>query len=164
VTSPGHRPDCPGESRRRLPSVAAAGLWPCNGCIRCDGSWTASSGFVPRRSLELFEMIHDLGRAPLRNRIVDLLLTIGFRLASRPAITVNGQIRGSTSARLGQVQGGSRRMRPPRFLPTGHGGGAHFRPRYRPARSLFDTHCPRAGRACRSSPQRVQRRRLPTGR
>jgi hypothetical protein len=39
-------------------------------------------------------------------------------------------------------------MRPPRFLPTGHGGGAHARPRFRPARSLFDSRCRRAGRAC----------------
>jgi hypothetical protein len=44
---------------------------------------------------------------------------------------VKGQIRGSTSTQLGQVQGSSRRMRPPRFLPTGHGGGAHVRPRFR---------------------------------
>jgi hypothetical protein len=45
---------------------------------------------------------------------------------------VKGQIRGSTSAWLGAVQGGSRRMRPPRFLPTGHGGGVHVLPRFRP--------------------------------
>jgi len=31
---------------------------------------------------------------------------------------VKGQIRSSASARLGQVQGASRRIRPPRFLPT----------------------------------------------
>ena len=48
---------------------------------------------------------------------------------------LKGQIRGSISARLGQVQGGSRRMRPPRFLPTGRGGGVHVLPRFRPARS-----------------------------
>ena len=30
-------------------------------------------------------------------------------------------------------------MRPPKFLPTGHGGGAHARPRFHPARSLFGT-------------------------
>ena len=30
-------------------------------------------------------------------------------------------------------------MRPPKFLPTGHGGGAHVRPRFRQARYLFDT-------------------------
>ena len=71
---------------------------------------------------------------------VDLLLTIGFRSAFWPGVSVKGQIRGSTSARLGQVQGGSRRMRPPKFLPAGHRGGAHARPRFRPARSLFDTH------------------------
>ena len=34
-------------------------------------------------------------------------------------------------------------MRSPRFLPTGHGGGARVRPRFRPARSVFDTHCRR---------------------
>jgi hypothetical protein len=49
---------------------------------------------------------------------VDLLLTMGFRSTSQPGITVKGQIRGSASARLGRVQGGSRRMRPPKFLPT----------------------------------------------
>jgi hypothetical protein len=32
------------------------------------------------------------------------------------------------TARLSQVQGGSRRMRPPRFLPSGYGGGVHVRP------------------------------------
>jgi hypothetical protein len=31
-------------------------------------------------------------------------------------------------------------------------------------RSLFDTHCRRAGRACRSSPRRPHRRRPPSGR
>ncbi len=55
-------------------------------------------------------------------------------------------------------------MLPPRFLPTGHGGGAHVLPRCRPARSLFDTHCRRAGRAYRRSPRGAQRRRPPTGR
>jgi hypothetical protein len=52
---------------------------------------------------------------------------MGFRSTSWPGISVKDQIRGSASARLGQVQGGSRRMRPPRSLPTGHGGGAHTR-------------------------------------
>jgi len=56
----------------------------------------------------------------------------GFRSTSWPGISPEGQIRGSASARLGQVQGGSRRMQPPKFLPTGHGGGAHARPRFRP--------------------------------
>src|SRR5206468_2302588 len=49
---------------------------------------------------------------------------MGFRSTSWPGISVKGQIRGSASARFGQVQGGSRRMRPPKFLPTAGGGGA----------------------------------------
>ena len=73
------------------------------------------------------------------DRTIDLLLTMGFRSASWPGISPEGQIGGSASARLGQAQGGSRRMRPPRFLPTGHGGGAHARPRVRQARSLCST-------------------------
>ena len=59
---------------------------------------------------------------------------------------MKGQIRGSASARLGQVQDGSRRMRPPKFLPAGHGGGAHARPRVHPARSVFDMR--RRARTC----------------
>ena len=59
------------------------------------------------------------------DRTIDLLLTMGIRSTTWPGISVKGQIRGSASARLGQVQGSSRRMRPPRFLPAGHGGGAH---------------------------------------
>ena len=92
-----------------------------------------------------------------------LLVTMGFRSASWPGITVKGQIRGSASARLGQVQSGSRRMRTPKILPTGYGGGAHVWPRLCLVRSEFDTYCRRAGRACRSSPRRVQRRGLPKG-
>jgi hypothetical protein len=48
-------------------------------------------------------------------------------------------------------------MRPPRFLPAGHGGGAHARPRFHPAGSLFDARWCRAGRACPGSPRRTQR-------
>ena len=55
---------------------------------------------------------------------------MGFRSTSWPGISVKGQIRGSTSARLRAVRDGSRRMRPPRFLPTGPRGGAHVRPRH----------------------------------
>jgi hypothetical protein len=33
---------------------------------------------------------------------------------------MKGQVRSSTSVRLREVRNGSRRMRPPRFLPTGH--------------------------------------------
>ena len=40
---------------------------------------------------------------------------------------MKGQVRGSNSARLGEVRDGSRRMRPPKFLPTGPRGGAHVR-------------------------------------
>jgi hypothetical protein len=58
----------------------------------------------------------------------DLLLTIGIRSTSWPGISPEGQIRGPASAQLGQVQEGSRQMRPPRFLPTGHRGGARVRP------------------------------------
>ena len=47
-------------------------------------------------------------------------------------------MRRSTSARLGQVRDGSRRMRPPKFLPTARGGGGHARSRFGPARSVFD--------------------------
>ena len=35
-------------------------------------------------------------------------------------------------------------MRPPKFLPTGHGGGAHARSRFHPARPVFDTRCAEA--------------------
>jgi hypothetical protein len=63
-------------------------------------------------------------------RTAGLLFTMGFRSTSWPGISVKGQIRRSASARLGQVQGGSRRMRPPKFLPTGHGGGAHADPSF----------------------------------
>src|SRR5690349_3423173 len=69
-------------------------------------------------------------------RTADPLFTIRFRSAFLPGVSAKGHVRGSASARLGQVQGGSRRMRPPKFLPTGHGGGARVRPRFRPARSL----------------------------
>jgi len=55
---------------------------------------------------------------------VGLLFTMGFRSAFRPGVSTKGRVRGSASARLGAVRDGSRRMRPPRFLPTGHGGGA----------------------------------------
>ena len=103
-------------------------------------------------------------RATLRNRTVDLLLTIGIRSQRQPGISPEGQVRRSTSARLGEVRDSSRRMRPPRFLPTAGGGGAHARSRFHPARSVFDTRCRRAGRACRGSPRRAQRRRPPTGR
>ena len=58
---------------------------------------------------------------------------------------MKGQIRGSASARLGQVQSGSRRMRTPKILPTGYGGGAHVWPRLCLVRSEFDTYCRRAG-------------------
>jgi hypothetical protein len=95
----------------------------------------------PQNPAQIFSNHTVLAGAPLRNRTVELLLTIGIRSAPRPGISPEGQIRGSASAQLGQVQEGSRRMRPPRFLPTGHGRGARVRPRFRPARSLFDTHC-----------------------
>src|SRR5690348_11592924 len=88
------------------------------------------SRLVPRRSSDLFEKM-SLPGAPLRNRTVDLLLTIRFRSALRPGVSAKGHVRGSASARLGQVQGGSRRMRPPKFLPTGHVGGVHALPRFR---------------------------------
>jgi hypothetical protein len=92
-----------------------------------------AAAFPDRRSL-IAELEPVTGTA-------DLLLTMGFRSASWPGTSAKGEISGSASARLGQVQGGSRRMRPPKFLPTGHGGGTHVLPRFRPARSLFDTHC-----------------------
>ena len=38
-------------------------------------------------------------------------------------------------------------MRPRKFLPNQYGGGAHVRPRFRPARSLFDTHYEQDGLA-----------------
>ena len=101
---------------------------------------------------------------PLRNPTVDLLLTIGIRSRCQPGNSPQGQVRRSASARLGQVQGGSHRMRPPKFLPTGHGGGAHARPRFHPARPVSGTRCRRGGRACRSSPRRAQRRRPPAAR
>ena len=41
-------------------------------------------------------------------------------------------------------------MRPPKFLPTGYGGGAHVRPRFRAARYLFDTRGRFAGRIARA--------------
>jgi len=90
------------------------------------------------------------------DRTVYILLTIGIRSRRQPGISPEGQFRGSASARLGQVQGGSRRMRPPKFLPTGHGGGADARPRFHPARPVFDTRCRRGGGACRSSLRRAQ--------
>ena len=95
--------------------------------------------------------------------ISDRLLTMGFRSAFL-RVSVKGQIRGSASARLGQVQGGSRRMRPPRFLPTGHGGGAHVRSRFRSARYLFDRCGHIAGENQRNGLRRAQRRRPPAGR
>jgi hypothetical protein len=52
-------------------------------------------------------------------------------------------------------------MRPPRFLPTGHGGGAHVRPRFRPARYLFDRCRRNAGENRRNAPRRAQRRQPP---
>ncbi len=55
-------------------------------------------------------------------------------------------------------------MRPPKFLPTAGGEGAHARSRFHPARSVFDTRCRRAGGACRNSPRRTHRRRPPAGR
>ena len=69
---------------------------------------------------------------PLRNRTVDLLLTIGIRSRRQPGISPEGQVRRSTSARLGEVRDSSRRMRPPKFLPTAGGGGAHARSRFHP--------------------------------
>jgi hypothetical protein len=99
--------------------------------------------------------------SPLRNQTVDLLLTMGFRSASWPGISLEGQIRGSSSAQLGQAEGGSSRMQSPRFLPAGHGRGAHARPRFRPVRPVLDTRC-RAGTACRSSPGRAHYRGHPS--
>ena len=116
------------------------GLSQCNGSFGCDGSRSASRGVLPRRSFESRSKIsYDLAGAPLWNRTVDLLLTMGFR-SGRPdqALRRKARVRGSASARLGQVQGGSRRMRPPKFLPAGHGGGAHVRPRFHQVRYLFD--------------------------
>src|SRR5712671_5929098 len=81
---------------------------------------------------------------PLRNPTVDLLLTMGFRSARRPGVTAKGQFRSSTSARLGEVQDGSRQMRPPKFLPTADRGGACALSRFHPARSVYDTRCHRA--------------------
>ena len=54
-------------------------------------------------------------------------------------------------------------MRPPRFLPAGHGGGAHARRWHHPTRSMFDTRCHRASRVRRRSPPLAQRRRLSAG-
>ena len=102
--------------------------------------------------------------APLRNRTVGLLLTIGFLSALQPGVSAKGQVRGSASARLGQVQGGSRRMRPPRFLPAGARGGAHARPRFHAIRYLFDSRRRVARALLPSSPRRAQRRGPPAGR
>src|SRR5260370_31767654 len=71
-----------------------------------------------------FRVLPVSWRAPLRNGTVDLLLNIGIRSRRQPGISPEGQVRRSASARLGEVRDSSRRMRPPRFLPTGHGGGA----------------------------------------
>jgi hypothetical protein len=77
-----------------------------------------------------FRIVSLSWRAPLRNRTVDLLLTIGARSASRPGTSAEGQVRRSTSAQLGAVQDGSRQLRPPKFLPTDRGGGAMPDPGY----------------------------------
>jgi hypothetical protein len=71
-----------------------------------------------------FRIVSLSWRAPLRNRTVDLLLTIGARSASRPGTSAEGQVRRSTSAQLGAVRDCSRQMRPPKFLPAVCGGGA----------------------------------------
>jgi hypothetical protein len=105
-----------------------------------------------------------LAGAPLRNRTVDLLLTIRIRSRRQPGISPERQVRRSTSARLGQVRDSSRRMRPPKFLPTVDGGGAHVPSRFHPAQPMFDTRCYGTGRACRSSPRHAQFRWLSTGR
>ena len=88
----------------------------------------------------------------------------GVRSARQPGTSAKSQVRRSTSARLSEVRDSSRRMRPPKFLPTVDGGGARVLSRFHPARSVFDTRCCRAGRACRSSLRRAQRRWPPTGR
>ena len=98
---------------------------------------------------------HRGGTSSHRPRTAEPLFTIELRLALLPGVLAEGQIRGSASARLGQVQGGSRRMRPPKFLLTGHRGGAHARSRFHPARPVFDSCCRRAGRACRSGPRQA---------
>ena len=160
--SPAPSPPWPGSDGAARGHPGAAGMaWR-------DWRWRAANASCreplvptgPQSPALIFSNYTILAGVPLRNRTVDLLLTIEFRSARRPGISPEGQIRGSASAQLGQVQGGSRRMRPPRFLPTAHGGGARARSRLHPVRYLFDMR--RSARAlCRSSPERAQRRQPP---
>ena len=69
----------------------------------------------------------------LRSLNPDPLDAKGVRPIPLPGDSVKGQVRGSNSARLREVRGGSRRMRPPKFLPTSRGGGAHVQPLSHPA-------------------------------
>jgi hypothetical protein len=65
--------------------------------------------------------------------------TMGFRSVSWPGILSEGQIRGALLQlgwdRFGKVRAGCGL---PDSSQPGHGGGAHVRPRFHQARSLFD--------------------------
>jgi hypothetical protein len=123
--------DMPGDALDGLAANASLTPFPARVAASFDLRGTIAGGLV----------VMAAGQTMLSTASGVRQVDIIARSALRPGVSAKGHVRGSASARLGQVQGGSRRMWPPKFLPTGDGGGVYVLPRFRPSRSLFDTHC-----------------------